>query len=109
MTILWIDGERIVDPAVDKHFDKRWYYPSLHADVYVLCWVRMHLVEVESRETDFQSRPHKRGCTVQAVTREPSMGISKRSSKPTSPEKSQRPQPMLFGAALRRGEAQRLS
>jgi hypothetical protein len=30
----------------------------------------MHLVEVESRETDFQSRPHKRGCTVQAVTRE---------------------------------------
>jgi hypothetical protein len=30
----------------------------------------MHLVEVESRETDFQSRPHKRGCTVQAVARE---------------------------------------
>ena len=23
MTISWMDGERIVDPAVNKHFDKR--------------------------------------------------------------------------------------
>lgn len=38
----------------------------------------MHLVEVESRETDFQLRPHKCGCTVQAVIREVIVGISKR-------------------------------